>query len=435
MLESIYESRVPLVDPASWMPTGLYSLDLLSGRGYLKGSIVQVFGESQSRKSTVSLVNLAAAQRAGMATFLFDKESGFLEHVALVCGVDPTPPELLLPKGQYGYFSGKPHGKNQKIESPGFLIEQQSSGSDTIERTFLEIYRVCQCCERSGIEPFIVVDSLSVLTTEQEKFKGMSGETRMTHAKELRKCQRILMPYLAKCRGVLLVIDHLKPTGISGGSSTAFFAGTRVHVSFVQNVGMEGMIPTGFESQLSTTTPGKSRYAAPNTAPFVFDYDSGVCKSEDVLWAGQQAGIISQGGGGFYSIPGLPSSVSKFRGIENWKAFYDENVAPNIQWFEHKLSQYYVDQWKNWCIVGGIDPDTHLRLFGDEVYERATAHMREIDVVINTPAPTKKAKKKQTTQEDLLEIYDLDEDDSYQEQKKKVAPKRVSKKPAKRKSK
>lgn len=53
----------PFNDPTRWIPTGSHHLDAIMGRGLEKDRILEVFGKSKTRKSTLLIALLAMAQR------------------------------------------------------------------------------------------------------------------------------------------------------------------------------------------------------------------------------------------------------------------------------------------------------------------------------------------------------------------------------------
>ena len=362
-LKSYFDSAVPLALPDRWISTGVHSIDYLLGRGMPRGSILQLYGESQSRKSTISTIMMAAAQKAGCAVAVWDPEVGFLEHVALLVGVDLDPPEFELEANHYGIFGPK----HQKILSPGFLYDSED---DQMESVFQNIMRFIRCAANSGITPFIVVDSASRLSTKQEKKKGIQGETMMQQSKVLRKCLRLVMRDLKKSGGIMILIDHLKPTGGAGaGSATGFFATNRVSTTYDEPIldSKEDII--GFVSKLEAT---KSRYCGGGIEfplNFIYGEGGGVDVAGDIFWVAQMTGLITRGGA-WFTLNGIPHPDKKkkkegkdlnFQGADKWHQVFQDNKKLILEkWLPEGLEKYYVDKWNSYCKLGGKDPKKQL---------------------------------------------------------------------------
>lgn len=213
--KSYHEAAVPLVVKERWLHTGLYSLDILAGRGLCRGKVVQIYGLSQSRKSTLAAIMGAALQKQKCIVGYMDVEGGFLEHVALTCGMDLTQSEKAEING------------NDALITPGSF--SYCDDLDDIAKTFREMKYFFRACHNGGNTGVAIVDSATRLSTQEEARAGFSGDVMMAHAKRLRQAYRLLLQDLRLTGGILIVLDHQKPTGSAGfGSATEFFATTRI---------------------------------------------------------------------------------------------------------------------------------------------------------------------------------------------------------------
>lgn len=390
-LSPIAEQLPPLNHPDSWFRTGILTLDLLCGRGLPRGRMTQLFGPSQSRKSTLALALAARASRLGYLVAYLDPESGFLEHVATQMGLNMEEPEFLKPEGEYGFFGGQ-LVNSQRIVTPGFLYDDHYS---TIEDVFQEVRRLCIVCANSNISPFIILDSGSALSTKEEEKKGERGSTMMDLPKQMRKAMRLIRKPLNYCGGVFVMIDHLKPTGAAGvGSAPGFISSVRLQVDLIRETYTPAALalmkamdaepqkhehkvrpsPTGFLTQVTTV---KTRYTGLCQAPVEYSYEEGkINASRDVFWAGIRTGFILEKGAGHYEVPSLPiKGKKKFHGKESWDAFYLEHVEPRREWVEAQVEEYFEDQWRKLCESGNIDPQKRL-----QKYLNAQAKLREGNV-------------------------------------------------------
>lgn len=375
-LGSYFEKSLPIVDKDRWFSTGLHSIDILSGRGLMRGSVVQLYGKSQSRKSTAALTLVKAAQDAGFVIIYYDVEDSFLDHVALILGVNLEAPGFANPGGANGLFGGS-NANSQVITSPGFLMAKGYE-VNTIEDLFTEAERVCEACGRGGLSPFFVIDSMSRMSTKFEEKQGYSNSAPMTQALQLRKSYRLFLQHLNAVGGIFAVIDHQKETGNAGaGTSTGFFATTQLRFFLVEEYKSKDRYetPIGFHAEVSAD---KSRYAPRVTAPFVFSYETGTDYAADLFWAGQHMEFIQQAGA-WYRLPEhFPGKTKTFQGKEGWKDFYYSEVAEQKDWISRQVDAYYFRRWYAWCAVGRIDPITHLKMFGNDTYERVIARQNDI---------------------------------------------------------
>lgn len=370
-LGSYYETATPLCLRDRWIPSGSYAVDALCGRGWSRSSVIHLFGPSQSRKSTLSIIAMAAAQQAGCAVGLFDTEGGFLEHVALISGLDFTPPEFHLPPTHYGSLHGYPRESKTKVQrmtAPGFMLDMELEAVEDVFRNARAFFTIAR---RGGILPFGVIDSMSRLSNKEELKKGEAGNIHMQAAKIVRQCFRVFLGSLKRSSGVLIVVDHQKPTGGAGqGSATEFFSTTRLSMNLISEIQRDGQ-DVGFTSEVTAV---KSRYAAKMKAPLTFYYDSGIDRCSDVLWTAQHFGILIDGGSGMYDMPTLPGKgKKKFRGISNWPEFYKDNVEGRMPWWEGQLDNAYELRWRAWCATGNLNPEHVLAQFSDAEARRAAA--------------------------------------------------------------
>lgn len=382
-----YYDKVPLaVDPARWCPTGIHTLDIALGRGLAYGKLLQIFGRSQSRKSTIAVECCGGWFRNAINPVVcwLDPEGSFLDHVAEVAWPDPDEPEYELPgiQGPHPRFRGK-NAYKQIVKSPGLIYFDQEDKIDSIEDCFELIKRVTEACRKGGMRPLFVIDSTSRLTSRMEQTQGLQKEERMSHAKALRKAFRLLLGEVNRAHGTIIAVDHLKPTGVSGGSSTGFFSSWRIETELQQEIALEkGGDPVGFQTVIKTV---KSRWAPRLEFPIVYLYDNddippdrvGVNTVEDVFWALQHTGYLKAKGGGYYELEASPGPETAFRGRTAWPAFYRENIEPFPGFVDVAMASYHAFRWASRLVRHGKDPVERLTKYPEDVQKRVKKHFKD----------------------------------------------------------
>lgn len=77
------------IEPMEFIPTGLGDLDKLTG-GFPRSRITELYGLQGVGKTTLTLMSIAAATKAGMKTLFVDCENGFNPIRATELGVDTS---------------------------------------------------------------------------------------------------------------------------------------------------------------------------------------------------------------------------------------------------------------------------------------------------------------------------------------------------------
>ncbi len=190
--------------------SGSLALDkALKSHGYPRGSIVEMFGESMSGKTTIALHLIAEAQRLikegkleGKCAFV-DAEQSLNLSLAKGTGVDTD--ELLISQPDYG---------EQALEVVEELV-------------------------RSGGCPVIVVDSVAALVPKAELLGNMGDSLPGLHARLMSQALRKLVGYISKSNTIVVFINQTRQKiGVmygsnkttTGGKALKFYASVRVEV-------------------------------------------------------------------------------------------------------------------------------------------------------------------------------------------------------------
>jgi recombination protein RecA len=86
------------------LPTGLFSLDYISGGGYPEGGIAEIVGESGSGKTAAALRSIAFTQKQGGRCVFVDMDKAFPASLARSTGVDLPALVLLRPENAEDAF-------------------------------------------------------------------------------------------------------------------------------------------------------------------------------------------------------------------------------------------------------------------------------------------------------------------------------------------
>ena len=346
----MYLSQVlPLHDLNSWHKSGILALDMAIGAGIPKGSVLEIAGPTESRKSTMACIILASIQKnPNNNVCWYSSEDGLPEMVALNAGMD--------------------------------LTRLEYERTDTIERLFNLAGRYCRSEHEEGRSPVWVVDSLSGCSCQEELF-APADKTFMypPHARRIKIGWRQHFPTVSKTHALAIAINHITDEGhIPGGKYTGYISAVRTRLEFQNEILDEDGKVIGFESHIHTLP---KRLGSKTVVPFRFYYQEhqvpvtdlkgaeqkdskgevihetipvGIDYEFDLFSALHSQGIITQAGS-FYRV----------RGIE--KAFYRKAFRAVIkdqgpEFWESLILQHYTEKLKHFYDVRGLTPEEHLKL-------------------------------------------------------------------------
>lgn len=150
-------------------------LDKLSGIGGLpKGRVVEVWGETNSGKSTIALQALAEAQRQGLKCLLIDIERKIDVAYLRALGVDTDTLDML----------------------------KTGSAEDYVRETEEVVI--------AGTYDFILMDSIGSLSSRIEQEKNAGEKTIGIQASLMTRMMRIISPYLDVHKTVFIGISHAR---------------------------------------------------------------------------------------------------------------------------------------------------------------------------------------------------------------------------------
>lgn len=324
--EKTYGAVVPPVnDPKLWISTGSMALDAAIGRGFPKYRITQIYGPSQSRKTTLLLSMLAEAMKdpVNRACYYSSEPGGFLEELAVMFGID--------------------------------LNEMRFGEIDTIEDFFRRQSKFCRKAVEDKVEPVIGLDSMSGLSVEDEMKRGVGHQYHFPpHARKISQSWRIHSKTLRRRRGTVIVLDHEKPTGIPGGTATGFYASARLRMVGKGPIREDPENPNSREiGYLSMVEVVKNRTGSRIIVPFKIYYRPNPLSRESDCWQFLWINEIAEKSGAYYN---LRPYIEKSFYLKDWNELYHNHADlwPQI------LEDFYTKRYAQYCELRGIDPQKHM---------------------------------------------------------------------------
>jgi len=246
--------------------TGSIGLDIITGGGYGKGRIVEVYGIESGGKSTITLHAIAEAQRNGEIAALVDSECSYDREYAEALGVD-----------------------NSKL-----IFSQPDFGEQALDIT--------EKLAASGRVGLIVVDSVAALVPKAELEGEMTDSHMGVQARMMGKAMRKLVGVVGKTGTTLIFINQTRQN--IGGYGQSLVTPGGGALKFAASIRMEVSKKTGDKSKdgsieynTVTVTTKKNKLAPPfQTTSFDINFGEGISKISEVLNYGLQLGMIVRGG-------------------------------------------------------------------------------------------------------------------------------------------
>ncbi len=248
------------------IPTGSLSLDIALGvGGFPRGRIVEIYGPEMSGKTTIALMAIAEAQRAGGKAVFIDAEHALDPEYASALGVNVD--ELWVSQPDYG--------------------EQALA----IMHDFV----------RSGAVDVVVLDSVAALVPKAE-IKGEMEDVKVgDQARLMSKAMRMLAGAIAKSKTLAVFINQLRmkigdmynPWTTTGGVALKFYASVRLEVRRGQLI-KDGDETVGHVLHFQVT---KNKLAPPfKKGSIHLIYGKGIDKLGELVDLALKFGILTRAG-------------------------------------------------------------------------------------------------------------------------------------------
>jgi len=250
-----------------WISSGSIQLDeVLGGRGYPCGRIIEIFGMESSGKTTLSLHAIAEAQKTGKICGFIDAEHALDPGYAQALGVN--------------------------LEE--ILFSQPANGEEALQ--------IAESWAKSGAVSLIVIDSVAALTPRRE-LEGEIGDQHVgLQARLMSQALRILTGHCNNNNCSIIFINQIRmkigvtygsPKTTPGGNALKFYASQRLEVSRV------GSLKKGDDVYANKTKVKvvKNKTAPPfKTCEFEIRFGEGIAWASEVLDIGVSLKIMSRAG-------------------------------------------------------------------------------------------------------------------------------------------
>lgn len=271
-------------------PAGSIGLNRITGGGYPKGRIIEIFGPESSGKTTVCIHAMVEVQKLGKAVAMIDAEHAFDPVYATNLGLD--------------------------IEDDNkFIFSQPDNG----EQAFQIAEKLIQTNE-VGI---LVIDSVAALVPRAE-IDGDFGESKMgLQARLMSQAMRKLVGLINKSDCTVIFTNQLRenigvmfgnPETTTGGNALKFYASIRLDVR------KTGVQKEGDGSVIAASTKVKcikNKVAPPfRECNFTIRFGEGISLEEELITIGVDLGIIKKSGSWYsYQETKLGQGVESARQI------------------------------------------------------------------------------------------------------------------------
>ena len=253
--------KPPMVETIS---TGSLVLDSITGGGFPKGRIIEIYGAESSGKTTFALTAAANVQAQGGTVAFIDFENALDPNYARKLGVDV--PNMALAQPDYA---------EQGLQ----LVENLAA---------------------SGAVDLIIVDSVAALVPKAELEGDMEQQTIGLVARLLSRALKKLVGTANRTKTTIIMINQTRvaigsfspmgtPTDTTGGKALKFYASQRIEIRKGQQI-KEGKTVIG---GITRMTVKKNKVAPPfMTGETVMTFGKGVNRAAEMIEVGPSFGVI-----------------------------------------------------------------------------------------------------------------------------------------------
>lgn len=244
--------------------TGSLVLDSITGGGFPKGRIIEIFGAESSGKTTFALTAAANVQAQGGTVAFIDFENALDPRYAAKLGVDV--PNMALSQPDYA---------EQGLQ----LVENLAA---------------------SGVVDLIIIDSVAALVPKSELEGDLEQQSIGLVARILSRSLKKLVATANRTKTTIIMINQTRvaiggfspvgtPTDTTGGKALKFYASQRIEIRKGQQI-KEGKNVIG---GITRMTVKKNKVAPPfMTGETVMTFGKGVNKAAEMIEVGPAFGII-----------------------------------------------------------------------------------------------------------------------------------------------
>ena len=252
--------------------TGSLGVDIITGGGWGRGRMVEIFGPESSGKTTLCIHTMIQAQldNPNKRVAFIDAEHAFDRNYAEHLGLDMSQ----------------------------VIISQPDSGEQALE--------IAEALIASGKISVCVIDSVAALTPKAE-IEGEMGDSKMgLHARLMSQACRKLTGVVNKTNTVLLWTNQIRmkigvmfgsPETVPGGEALKFYASTRIDIR--KSAGDKDDAGNVINSHVKVKTI-KNKLAPPfQLTTFDIVFGEGIDRSSEILAIAENIGVIEKKGSWF----------------------------------------------------------------------------------------------------------------------------------------
>lgn len=261
--------------------SGSLVLDSISGGGFPKGRVIEIYGPEASGKTSIALNGIANIQREGGNAVFIDAEQALDTNYAKILGVNVD----------------------------NLALAQISVAEDALQ--------LCVDLASAGNTDLIVVDSVAALVPKAEAEGGMDKQQVGLMARIMSKGLRVLTPICAKNNVTIIFLNQIRekvgvmfgnPETTPGGKALKFFASQRIEIRKKTQEKVDNEI-IGTVVKMKMV---KNKVAAPfKEGLTVLTFLHGINRPAELLVVGEEKGILfKQGNSYFYDPKGKEISLA-----------------------------------------------------------------------------------------------------------------------------
>lgn len=288
--------------------TGSLGIDIITGGGWGKGRMVEIYGPESSGKTTLCIHTMIQAQKDCP-----DKRVAFID-------------------AEHAF--DRNYAENLGLDMSQVIISQPDSGEQALE--------IAEALIASGKISVCIIDSVAALTPRAE-IEGEMGDSKMgLHARLMSQACRKLTGVVSKTNTVLLWTNQIRmkigvmfgsPETVPGGEALKFYASTRIDIR--KSKGDEDKDGNVINSHVKVKTI-KNKLAPPfQVTKFDIVFGEGIDRSSEILAIGEDIGIIEKKGSWFNY-----GEVKLGQGGVNVKQLLKDNPELSDE-IELKIRQYF----------------------------------------------------------------------------------------------
>jgi recombination protein RecA len=270
--------------------TGSYGIDEITGGGYAKGRIVEIYGPESSGKTTVALHAVAEVQKEGLDAVYIDAEHALDLNYAEALGVDVQ----------------------------NLIMSQPDTGEEALQ--------IAEKWIKSGVVGMVVVDSVASLVPRAE-LEGDIGDNHVgLLARLMSQALRKLAGLCLKTGVTIIFINQIRekvgvmfgnPETTPGGRALKFYASIRLEVR-PSEIGKRDGEAVSRKAKIKAV---KNKVGSPHRQVEVdIEFGTGISKAGELLDIGSELGLVRKSGA-WYNYGELRLG----QGRENAKQYLNEN--------------------------------------------------------------------------------------------------------------